>query len=505
MDDRTWTLLLNTLLVSGGACAVGVPLGTAMAWLLVRTDMPGRRFGVALLAMMLFLPLYVQAAAWQAGFGTLGWFVCQFNLPPCLVLESWFAAVWIHAMAAVPWVALIVGVGLRMIEPELEEQALLDGSAGRVFLRVTLPGTLPAMGVATLWVATVTAGEMTVTDLFAVRTFAEEIYTQAQLTNNLGEAARHTMPGMVFTAGLVAAAMGLCLKLAPGKRPLTLHAPCTFRLGVWRMPAALLAALMLLLLIGLPIGSLCHKAGAIVTLQDNAWHRSWSPGKLAAQVAASPWRFHREFGWSLLIASVAATASLVAAVGLASAARRGGLRALPALIVTAVCLAVPGPVVGLVVIRLLNYPENRLLNWLYTNSILAPGMVLFVAALPLATLIVWHALRTVPQELLDAAAADGAGPIARLWRVALPCRLPAVGLAWIVAMAVALGELGGSVLVAVPGVTTLSEQIFGLLHSGVEDRLAGICLSLIMLFAAATVAAAWLVRRWARPKTNVRV
>ncbi len=473
-----------------------------MAWLAVRSDVPGRRFATALLAMMLFVPLYVQAAAWQAGFGTLGCFTQGWDAPAWLVLEGPFAAVWIHAMAAVPWVALIVGVGLRLIEPELEEQALLDASAGRVFLRVTLPGTLPAIGVATLWVATVTAGEMTVTDLFVVRTYAEEIYTQSQLTGNLGEAARHTMPGMVFTAGMVAAAICLCLKLAPGKRPITLHDPWTFRLGAWRMPTAVLAALVLLLLIGLPIGSLCHKAGEIVTLQDNVWHRSWSPGKLAAEVAASPWRFHREFGWSLLIASTAATAALVAAVALASAARRGGLRALPAVLVAAVCLAVPGPVVGLVVIRLLNYPENRVLNWLYTNSILAPGMVLFVAALPLATLIVWHALRTVPQELLDAAAADGAGPVARLWRVVLPCRLPAVGLAWIVAMAVALGELGGTVLVSVPGVTTLSERIFGLLHSGVEDRLAGICLALIVLFAAATVAAAWLVRRWARPKVN---
>ncbi|NQU25347.1 MAG: iron ABC transporter permease [Candidatus Nealsonbacteria bacterium] len=499
MDHRTWTLLLNTLLVSGGACAIGVPLGTAMVWLLVRCDVPGRRLGVALLAMMLFVPLYVQAAAWQAGFGTLGWFTQGWDAPAWLVLEGRFGAAWIHAAAAVPWVALIVAVGLRMIEPELEEQALLDGSARRVFFRVTLPGTLPAVGVATLWVATTTAGEMTVTDLLAVRTYAEEIYTQAQLRRDLGEAAWDTMPGMVFTAVLVAVAAWLCLKLAPGKRPVTLGGRWTYRLEAWRWPMAAAAALVLLLLIGTAIGSLCHKAGAVVTLQDNVWLRSWSLGKMFATVAASPWRFRDEFGWSLLIASVAATAALVVAVALGWVARRGGWRALPALIVTAVCLAVPGPVVGLVVIRLLNHPSNRVLNWLYTNSILAPGMVLFVAALPLATLIVWHALRTVPQELLDAAAADGAGPIARLWRVALPCRLPAMGLAWLVALAVGLGELGGSVLVSVPGVTMLSEKIFDMLHSARDDRLAGICLSLILLFAATTAAATWLVQRWARP------
>jgi len=68
-----------------------------------------------------------------------------------------------------------------------------------------------------------------------------------------------------------------------------------------------------------------------------------------------------------------------------------------------------------------------------------------------------------------------------------------------VALAVGLGELGGSVLVSVPGVTMLSEKIFDMLHSARDDRLAGICLSLILLFAATTAAATWLVQRWARP------
>ena len=110
MDGRTWTLLLNTLLLAAGTCAISLPLGTALAWLLARTDLPGRRLGMILLGLMLFVPLYLQTAAWQAGFGVQGWFTLAAGVPAWL--DGFRGAIWVHAMAAVPWVVLIVGVGV---------------------------------------------------------------------------------------------------------------------------------------------------------------------------------------------------------------------------------------------------------------------------------------------------------------------------------------------------------------------------------------------------------
>ena len=54
-----------------------------------------------------------------------------------------------------------------------------------------------------------------------------------------------------------------------------------------------------------------------------------------------------------------------------------------------------------------------------------------------------------------------------------------------------------------PGVDTLSRRIFGLLHSGVDDRVAGICLALLALLAAVTAVAAWLAGRWGRQSGKV--
>src|SRR5690606_37037891 len=74
MDRAAWYLAENTLLFAGLVCALAVPLGTLLAVLVFRCDLPGRRLARWLLVMQLFIPLHVQVAAWNAGFGVSGWF-----------------------------------------------------------------------------------------------------------------------------------------------------------------------------------------------------------------------------------------------------------------------------------------------------------------------------------------------------------------------------------------------------------------------------------------------
>jgi len=496
-------------MLAGATCAISVPVGTVLAWLLWRTDLPARRVGIVLLAIMLFVPLYLQAAAWRAGFGLQGWIVLNTGCPAWLD-EGWPGAIWIHSMVAIPWVVLIAGVGMRLVEPELEEQALLDGSAGQVFWHVTLPRALPTIGVATLWVAILTAGEMTISDLFRIRTYAEEVYTRVAVGPQVGEGPLAVTPGVVLTAGLVLAALVLCGKLMLGGRPLTLRRRWVFRLGRWRWPLAIPAGLALVAIIGVPVGSLCYKAGVAVTTDDAGWPmRSWSAWKSLAVTGTSPWYDRRELGWSLLLGTLASTAAVALAVPLAWLARmkqgnagfrfsRRSLGTLAVLALVALCLAVPGPVVGVLMIRLLNRPELPPLVWLYDQSIFAPWLALLIRCLPPAVLVMWYASQTIPVEILDAAAIDGAGPMQRLFRIALPNRLAALALAWVIATAVALGDLAASILVVPPGVETLSILIHRRLHSGVEHEVAGTCLAQFAIFAIVAAAALWLANRWSR-------
>jgi iron(III) transport system permease protein len=109
--------------------------------------------------------------------------------------------------------------------------------------------------------------------------------------------------------------------------------------------------------------------------------------------------------------------------------------------------------------------------------------------------MLWYGLRSIPAEILDAAVLDGAGPLTCLLRVALPQRVAVIAAGWLVAMAVALGDLAASVLIVPPGVTTLAIRVFNLVHYGVEDRLAGICLFTLVAMALVAGAAFLLLPR----------
>jgi iron(III) transport system permease protein len=114
--------------------------------------------------------------------------------------------------------------------------------------------------------------------------------------------------------------------------------------------------------------------------------------------------------------------------------------------------------------------------------------------LPYALLVLWPSLRTIPPEWLDAAAVDGHGPWGQIRRVAIPATLDALLAAWGVALVLALGELPATNLVAPPGTTMLPVLIWGLLHSGVESRLAGVALVMLGAIAGAGLLAAWRLR-----------
>ena len=494
----SWQLVFNTLLLVGATEAICLPAGVLMGWLLARTDLPGRRGFAVLLGGMLLVPLYLQAAAWEAGFGLQGFGPTVWKTPA--FLTGWWGAIWVHAVAALPWVVLIAGSGFRLVEPELEEQALLDTSAARTFWLVTLPSAFPAVGVAALWVAILVAGEMAVTDLFTVRTYAEEVYTRTAVADEFGQPTLEAIPGVVLSAGLVLAGVMLSAGLSGSRRPAGRRARWVFSLSAGRWPLAFGMGVVVLVLIGIPLGNLLYQVGGVVIQTDSGRVRSWSLLKALTLTVQSPVRFRRELVTSFEIALVSASLAVAAGAVLAWLVRASRWRGAPVVVLslTAVGMALPGPILGLAMIWALDRPGVPGLVYLYDRTLLAPWLAMALRGLGPATLILWHAWRTIPQELLDSAAVDGAGRWGQFWRIAAPNRLVALGLAWLVAAVVSLGDLAASILVTPPGMQTLSIHLFGLLHAGVEDRVAAICLAQVALLACLAGVMFRLADRWRR-------
>ncbi|MER5177519.1 ABC transporter permease [Streptomyces sp. NPDC002896] len=164
-----WQALRLSLVTATAATAVSIVLGVPLAWLLARTEFPGRGLVRALVTLPLVLPPVVGGVALLLALGRNGvvgrW------------LEAWFGVtlpfttagvVVAEAFVAMPFLVISVEGTLRAADPRYEEAATtLGASRFTAFRRVTLPLIAPgiAAGAVLAWARAL--GEFGATITFA--------------------------------------------------------------------------------------------------------------------------------------------------------------------------------------------------------------------------------------------------------------------------------------------------------------------------------------------------
>lgn len=474
--------------------ALALPAGVALAWLLFRTDLRGRRVLLAAILLGLFVPLPLQALAWLGSFGNVG---REQALGAGPVLVGLAGAAVVHAVSALPWVVLLAGLGFLAVEPELEESARLERPGWRVVAAVSLRRSAGAIAGAAMIVAVLTAGDMTVTDRIPLRTYAEESYTLSQLGLDGGRLAlRASIPQVLAIGLLVLVGLRALGRIDPARVRAGASGPRTWPLGPWRWPLGLAATLAVAALLGLPLYGLVWRAGRVGSGLSPGRGAAWSVAGLMGTLAGAwedlvdPSRplVRAALPGTVLWAGLGATLAVAVAWPLAWGARRpGGVGAWPAFAVVTLLLATPAPIVGMAykmayaragppgpgagaIARAL-----RLLN--ETPALMVMGLA--ARALPFAFLILWPALRSIPQGFLDAAALDGLDPAGRAGRVGRPASRRAIGAAWLLSFAMALGELPTSYFLRASRYEPVSLYVWEYLHRGADSRLSGAGLILL--------------------------
>lgn len=492
---RLLELARNTLLLVAGTLALALPAGVVGAVLLYRTDLPYRGLFRFVALLTLFVPLPLFASGWQAALGSGGWLPVTFWSPPSasdpdvsptgLVWKTWGrgvnAALWIHAVAALPWVVLLVGQGLRWVERDLEEESLTFAGPWRVLWRVTLRRSLAAVGGAALWVTLQTATEITVTDMFQVRTFGEEVYTQLVAPEGEAAVARAvavSLPSVLVTALLVLGAARWWERKLPPLETLS-TAPHVYRLGRARWPCFVALAVVVAVLVAVPVGSLVWKLGLAGTPQH------WSAPAAAEHLGKVLRVRGRLVAQSLYLAGLAG--AVTATLALVTCWLAVGTRWFHAavLLLIAAAWALPGPVVGLglkgAIDRVLTIDRGGVLaGALYYGPSPAPVLWAYLLRFfPCAVAVLWPVVRLLPRDLREAARVDGAGPGQEFRYVVGPLTFPAFLLAGLVVAVLALGELSAGKLVETPGSQTFAHEVFTQMHYGVTNDLAAFCLVLL--------------------------
>jgi iron(III) transport system permease protein len=466
--------------------ALALPIGVLLAIALFRTDLWGRRVLLGIIALAAFVPMPLHATAWLGALGNAGRMQALGVRP---ILVGRFGAAVVHALGALPWVVLLSGVGLCAVEPELEESAMLDFGPWRVLTRITMRRAIGAIAAAALAVAVLTAGDMTVTDLLQIRTYAEEAYLQFVLGRGLADAALVALPPLVVLGtGILLAGRALS-RLDPARLASVSAGARAFRLGRWRVPAGLLLALLVGNALAFPFYAMVWRAGRVGGRATLGQPPAWSLEGLAGTLRFAAAEIRVPLFMTVCWASMAATLATALAFGLAWAGRRSRAWRWTLLGTIALTLATPGPVAGMALkVAYLDVPE---LYDSYAMIVLAQTL----RALPYVLLVLWPFVRSFPQDYLDAAALDGHGPSGRMLRVVLPLSVRALLAAWMVALALGMGELPATDRVKPAGIEPMSVFLWGLLHTGVESHLSGVALIMLAVIAAAGLAAAAAVGR----------
>lgn len=475
---RLWSgqipgLLGNTLLLMVTVTLFTSTLAVALAWLIERTDLPGRATWRWLLALPIAVPAYVGALCYLIVFrpsglleqATMAWGLERGVLPlPNLYTLS--GATWVIGIFTFPYLYLPAAAALRSINGSLEEAARMAGRSSWGALRdVVLPLIAPALGAGTLIVAIYTLSDFGTVALLRYRTFTVAIYNQFSGQVNRDSAAILSFVLIALTIPLLSSEAWFNQRrstTSPTWKPRSVLA-----LGVWRWPAFVLVIGVALAALGLPLlvlGGYALQGLIFPTAVDALW------GAGGDQI----WRHGLN---SLVVAGAAATL----AVGLAFApvylaVRYPNRLARLLLLLSKTGYVLPGVIAGLSLIMLF----NRWLPALYgTVAVLIIGFA--TRFLPQAAAMNEAAIKTVSPSLEQAARVMGRSPWQTFWAVTLPMAAPGLLASWALVFLTAMKELPTAILLRPPGFDTLAVRVWAAASESVYTQAAPPAFLLIML------------------------
>jgi len=445
IDPGRWAVLLaNTLIVCGVAIVTATLFGLILGILIARTDMPLRAGFAKAAALGACVPMYVTA-------------VFFFSLVPAWRVQgSALACGLFYGLMCAPLSIVVLTAAFRAADRELEDLARLDADPRWVLFRVTLAQAKWAIAAQAVLVFLLVGTDFTIADILFVRTFAEEVYTQYALHRSPDAPVLVALP-LLATFVMALTVILRRYRLFGEHSPAEFgRGPRTLALGRWR-PAVTVAALLGFVALAGPL--------AVAVLR-----RIDSPGKFLATAGA----LGRELAISTTGAIAGASLVVLFGVGLAWSAVRAGRRRWLVWAAVVLLLALPAPVVGIGLIRLLNQPG--LLGRLYDSPVtmVLGYLVRFVA---LGILLLVPSIQRVPRETELAARMDGSDWLAVQRHVYWPAVLGDAAVAWLVVAMLCFGEVGATVLLAPPGWTPASVRAFTLIHFGVYQDLAVLALA----------------------------
>src|SRR3954454_22184577 len=259
-------MVVNSLVFALGSSALAIGIGTVLAYLIVRTDVPGKPLMFAASLVPLIIPGVLHTIAWayfilspQIGIGNT-WFIDKIDGGHPFNVFSLPGMIFIEGLHLAPLVFLLMVASFRSMDPSLEESAVMSGARlPTVFRRITVPLARPALYAAILIMVVRTLESFEVPAIVGLNNhiwvFTSRIWRSLDsLPPDYATAGAYAMSLLVLTS------IGFWWHSRLAKRARSFQTvtgkgfrPRPVALGAWRWPATALVSLYFLISVVLPV------------------------------------------------------------------------------------------------------------------------------------------------------------------------------------------------------------------------------------------------------------
>jgi iron(III) transport system permease protein len=487
--------IVNSLILASGVATIAVCVGTPLAWLLARADLPARGALRALIVAAFVTPSFLGAEAWMllaapnSGWLNKAWTAVTGAEHGPLNIYSLAGAIFVMALYNIPYTFTLVSGALELMPAEMEDAAaILGASTWRRTVAITLPLALPAIVGGFILSFLEASSEFGAPAFLLIPARQQVVTTQLyeffQYPIRIELAAAYAIPMLLVTVALLLGQRALV-----GRKRYDVIAGKGVRrrlvaLGRWRWPALALALIPPSLSVLLPYGcllltSLSRAWGKGLALSNLTlyWYR-WAIFDNQTTQAAIVHSFLYSFAAATLALGVALSVAYIVSRKLAPGAGILSFVAMAPFVVPGIILAI-GFYSAFSHKPLLLYGTAWMLIVAFATRFL-----------PIAFTSMRSALQSINIDLENAARTLGAGRLRALGSVTLPLVRRGLLSSWLLAFIPSLRELSCAIFLFTPGTAVMSTVIFDFSDAGNFEAVATMGI-LLMLTTLAFVALAY--------------
>ena len=452
-------LLRTTLLFALGSSLVALLLGVGLAWLVERSDLPGREALRGLVLLPMATPQILLAIAWAMLLSPRNGVLNQLLTNVFALRQMPFdiyslpGMVFVQGLALVPTAYLFLAPAFGNMDPSLEEAALTSGAGTWTLIRrIMVPILWPAILAAAIFLLIVS---LVVFDVPGALGIPARIFVLSSQIYYLINSSPGGLPLYGQVSALAMLFLGILLGLGFAYHRLTRHAhryrtltgkafrPRIFPLGRGR-PLAV-AALILYFLLSAVAPLLILLWMSLMPYQIGI---SWSALNLLTLENHRDFientRFLTATRNSIVIAVVAATGVSLLSLLLSWLTARLRVPGRQALDVLAfIPIAVPGVMIGVALVYV--YIGLGAVLPIY-GTIWIIALAYVTQYLPFGARVTTGVMMQLHPELEEAGSTSGAGRVRIFRSITLPLVWPAVAAVWIWVLAHAMRELSSALL-----------------------------------------------------------